>query len=265
MKSALSNFGWLLVVIDLVVAAMLVLGRDGGDAATRGLGQGLGTFLAAIAVGAALLLWVGRTSERTVLLVVGTVLAAAPVAVGTVLTLSRQGLALIYPSPRDRGVPRVPSPQYAYPDAVRRDAALALVLNDYARLDTILRATPAPDLTAHDERGVSLLGLATRVAIMDGGSLHDLEGLRLLLAAGARPRADDAGREETLLELVADARGDRRRIVLEWLLDAGLSPDAPMQDGRSVLARVIQHGEARTTDEERADPAYAAFMAAMRR
>ncbi|MBC7898115.1 MAG: hypothetical protein H7066_22035, partial [Cytophagaceae bacterium] len=154
---------------------------------------------------------------------------------------------------------------------------------------------------------------------------------RLLLAAGARPRPDDVGREETLLELVAGASSDHARIALELLLDAGLSPNAPMQDGRSVLfhqwlapeaarvllargvdpavhdtrggaldwspvtyqadlrrwatalvlleggvprdhgnppgsvlARVMKLDEGQVTDDERADPAYAAFMAAVR-
>lgn len=330
MTRTLSTLGWLFVVIDLVAAATLVLRRDGGDAATRGVGQGLGTLLAALGVVAALLLWAGRAPERPFLVVVGTVLAAAPVALGVTLTVSRQGLALIYPSLRDRGGPREASPQYAYPGAAEREAALALVLNDYAKLDTLLRATPAPDLTARDERGESLLGLATRAAIMEGGSTRDLEGLRLLLAAGARPRPDDLGRDASLIEVVAGATSDNAPVVLTLLLDAGLSPEARLHDGRpllfhprlapeaarillargadravrdtrggaadwspvtyqadlrrwstalvlleggvprdhgsppgSVIARVIRNGEARTTDEERADPAYQAFMAAV--
>jgi hypothetical protein len=185
---------------------------------------------------------------------------------------------------------------------------------------------------ARDERGESLLGLATRTAVMDGGSMRDLEGLRLLLAAGARPRPDDAGREESLIEVVARGTGDRARIVIELLLGAGLRTDAPMNDGRpvlfhtllspeaarvllahgvdrmvhdtrggaadwspvtyqadlrrwetalvlleggvprdhgtppgSVLARVIRVGSNQLTDEERADPLYNAFMAAVNR
>lgn len=332
MTRTLAILGWLFVVIDLVAAATLVIRRDGGDAATRGLGQGLGTLLAAIGVVAALMLWAGRAPGRPLLVVVGSVLAVAPVALGVVLTASRQGLALIYPSLRDRGVPREASPQYAYPGVAEREAALALVFNDYAKLDTLLRATPAPDLMARDERGESLLGLATRTAIMDGGSARDLEGLRLLLAAGARPRPDDLGRDASLIEEVAGAANDRAPIVLAMLLDAGLSPDARMHDGRpvlfhsrlapeaarvllargvdrsardtrgdavdwspvtyqadlrrwatalvlleggvprdhgsppgAVLARVLRNGEARTTDDERTDPAYRAFMAAVNR
>ena len=330
MTRTLSILGWLFVAIDLVTAATLVTRRDIGDAATRGVGQGLGMLLAALGVASALLLWAGRAPQRTLLVAVGSMLAAAPVALGVVLATSRQGLGLIYPSMRDRGVPLQESPEYAYPNAAEREAALALVLNDYAKLDSLLRATPAPDLTARDERGESLLGLATRAAIMDGGSMRDLEGLRLLLAAGARPRPDDLGREASLLEVVAGASGERARIVLELLLDAGLVPNAPMQDGRpvlfhpqltpeaarvllargvdraardtsggtgdwspvtyqaglrrwatalvlleggvprdhgsppgSVLAQVIREGEAPVSDEERADPAYAAFMEAV--
>ncbi|MEQ1689791.1 MAG: hypothetical protein ABMA00_00790 [Gemmatimonas sp.] len=233
--STLSIFGWIFVAIDFIAAAGLALSRDTGDAASRGLGTGLGTALAALGAVAALLLWVGRAPERALLVIVGSVLAAAPVALAVTLTVSRQGLGLIYPSMRTRKVPLEPSPQYAYPDAAGREAAIALVMNDYAKLDTLLRATPAPDLSARDERGQSLVGLATSVAVSDGGRLVELDGLRLLLAAGARPRPDDYGRDESLLELVARARSDHARAALEMLLDAGLSPDAPMNDGRSVL------------------------------
>jgi hypothetical protein len=332
MTRTLSILGWIFIAIDLVGAAVLIFGRDSGDAATRGLGQGLGTALAALGVVAALLLWTGRAPGRTLLVVVGTVIASAPFVLGVTLTVSRQGLGLIYPSMRDRGVPREASPRYAFPDAASREAALALVLNDYAKLDTLLRATPAPDLSARDERGVTLLGIATRGAIGDGGSTRDLEGLELLLAAGARPRPDDAGREEPLLELVARAAGERGAMAVDLLLEAGLRTDTPMSDGRavlfnayltpevarvllahgvdrmvhdtrggaadwspvtyqadlrrwatalvlleggvprdhgtpagSVLARVIRIGAPQATDDERADPKYNAFMAAVNR
>lgn len=332
MTRTLSILGWLFILVDLVAAAALILRRDAGDAATRGLGQGLGALLAALGVVAAVLLWAGRARNRPLVVLAGCVLAAAPVALGVVLTVSRQGLALIYPSLRERDVPREPSPQYAYPDAAGREAALALVMNDYAKLDSLLRATPAPDLTARDERGESLVGLATRTAIMEGGSMRDVEGLRLLLAAGARPRPDALGGRTSLLEVVAGASGAQAPVALELLLDAGLDPNSLMQDGRpilfhprltpeaarillargvdkaahdtrggagdwspvtyqadlrrwgtalvlleigvprdhgeppgSVLARVMKHGEARTTDEERADSAYVAFMASVRR
>jgi hypothetical protein len=143
-------------------------------------------------------------------------------------------LGLIFPSMRDR-TPREAIPTYAFPDSAAREAALAIVYNDYAKLDTLLRATPAPDLSARDELGNSLLGLATRAAIADGGSVRDLEGLRLLLAAGARAVPDAVGREVSLIEAVANANGDRGRLVLEMLFDAGLSANALMSDGRSVL------------------------------
>ena len=231
----LSILGWMFVAIDLIGAAVMAFGRESGDAATRGFGSAFGAALAVLAAVAALLLWAGRSPDRTLLLILGTLLAAAPFLLGATLALSRNGLGLIYPSMRNRGVPMEASPKYAFPDAAGREAALALVMNDYAKLDTLLRTTPAPDLTAHDERGVSLLGIATRAAVMDGGAMRDLDGLRLLLAAGARPRADDLGSSESLLELVSRADSDRARLALDMLLDAGLSPDTPMSDGRSVL------------------------------
>src|SRR5690606_15779526 len=96
----LSILGWPFILVDLVAAAALILRRDTGDAATRGLGQGLGALLAALGVVAAVLLWAGRARNRPLVMLAGCVLAAAPVALGVVLTVSRQGLALIYPSLR---------------------------------------------------------------------------------------------------------------------------------------------------------------------
>ncbi len=327
----LALLGWLFVVVDLIGAAVMATSR-GGDAATRGLGPSLGMALALLAAIAAALLWIGRAPERDLLVVLGALLAAAPFALGAVVTFSRQGLGLLYPSLRERSGRRLPSPQYAFPDAAGRDAALAIVMNDYAKLDTLLRASPGPDLTARDERGVSLLGLATNAAIMDGGTMRDLEGLKLLLAAGAKPRPDDLGPEESLIERVTSDRSEREVMALEWLLDAGLSPNTPTLDrepalfhprlgpkaarlllargadpmartangGRldwspvtyqadlrrwatalalleggvpvdhgtppgSVLARVLRNGQSGTTDQERADPAFRAFMAAVTR
>ncbi|MFN8669604.1 MAG: ankyrin repeat domain-containing protein [Gemmatimonadaceae bacterium] len=235
MTRTLSFLAWLFIAIDLVAGVVLFVRRDGGDAATRGIGAGLGALLALLGVVAALLLWAGKSRQGPVLVFAGLALAAAPVALGAVLTFSRHGLGLIYAGLRERDVPREASPQYAYPDSATRDAALALVMNDYATLDTLLHATPAPDLAARDERGVTLLGLATRAAIMDGGSMRDLEGVRLLLAAGARPQANDLGGDGSLLELLAGAAGERPLLVLQQLLDAGLDPNTPLQEGRPIL------------------------------
>ncbi|MBS1830841.1 MAG: hypothetical protein JST93_36435 [Acidobacteria bacterium] len=254
--------GWFLTALDLIAAVVLFFSRDGGDAATRGIGRGLATLLAAIAlVAAALLLWGRRDGVRPQVLILGSLVALAPVALAITLTLSRQGLGLIFASLREPKRQYLASPRYEYPDAATREAALALVLNDYKKLDALLHAAPAPNLSARDERGESLLGVATRAAIMDGGSLRDLEGLRLLLAAGARPQGDDYGREESLIEAVADAKDERRCKALEMLLDAGLNPDTPMSDGRPVLfhtrltpeaARILlAHGVNRTVNDTR--------------
>ncbi len=238
MTRTLMVLGWLLVVLDLISAAALLFGTKGGDAATSAIGPGFGSLLLILgAVAAALLVWGGQGEGKPVVLVIASVIAVAPVAVTLVfLATSQRMLGWIYPSMRDDG-PKQPSPQYAFPDAAGRAAALALVMQDYAKLDTLLRATPAPDLTAHDELGMSLMGLATSVASTDGATMRDVEGLRLLLAAGGRPRADDLGTASgrSLIELLALGNGERDRAVLEMLLAAGLSADTPMSDGRSVL------------------------------
>ncbi len=329
MNSILSTLGWVCVAVDVLGAAALAASR-GGDAATRGIGPGMGLALGALAGVAAVLLWLGRSHQSLVVPLLGAALAAAPIVLGVGLTLAHNGPALLFPSLPRAHTPRGPTVQYAFPDAVTREAALAIVMQDYAKLDALLRASPPPDLTAHDERGVSLLGLATNAAVMDGGALHDLEGLRLLLAAGARPKRGDRGPDESLIECTLSERSEREALALELLLDAGLDPNTPLGDGRpplyypnlspaaarllvargadgsatdgnlgranwsavtyqadlrrwatalallearvardfgeppgSVLERVLRSGAARTTDAERADPAFRAFMSAV--
>lgn len=236
MTRPLLIIGWILVAINLVVAATFLFGRKSGDAATSAIGPGIGTLLLAVsAVAAAVLFWSGRAEGRTIGIVVACAIVAIPVVFAVALSASPGAvLGLIFPSMRDR-TPRGEGAQYAFPDPVTRETALAILMQDYAKADTLLRGTPAPNLTAHDERGVSLMGIATINAVMEGATMRDVEGLRSLIAAGARPRADDLGREEVLIEVLARSRGEQTPIVLEMLLDAGLSPNTPLPDGRSVL------------------------------
>ncbi len=227
--------GWICVAIDALIAAALFFGRSGGDAATRGLGQGLGVALAALgAVAAGMLVVASRDGGRTLVAALGAVLAAAPLLVAVVLTVSNNAIGWIYPSMR--GIRKDGDPvRYEYPDQASREAALALLMNDYARVDSLLRATPSPDLSARDERGQTLLGLAVGVAVSGIARPVDIEGLRLVLAAGAKPVADAIAGDETLVEYVAGANSPRAAAVMEILLDAGLDPNAPMRDGRSAL------------------------------
>jgi len=83
----LSRVGWCLVVVDLIAAASLFFAQDIGDAATRGIGQGFGSALGIIAlVAAALLFWGARGEGRSIALVLGAVIAGAPVAMTVTLT-----------------------------------------------------------------------------------------------------------------------------------------------------------------------------------
>lgn len=235
MHTTARAIGWLLIAVNLIAAGALFLGRDGGDAATRGIGRGLAAFVATLALLAALLLlWGGSGGDNLLVLVLADAIAAGPPALLMATTMSRQGLALLYPSLRDRGEPRGPVVRYAYPDEVTREAAIAIVMQDYSRLDALLR-TGHPDLAARDERGVSLLGIAIRTAIMDGGTMDDLAGLRLLLAAGAKPQHDDLGPGERTFALMAGIPGPRATAALEMLLHAGLEPDLTDPEGRPIL------------------------------
>lgn len=239
---ALPVLATIFIVIDLVGAAVLFFSRDVGDAVTRGLGQGLAVALAMLGVVAALLLGAGRATDRSLLVLLACVISAVPAVSAVALTMSRQRvLGMIFPSMRDH-TPREASPKYAFPDSAGREAALAIIYGDFAKLDTLLHATPRPDLTARDELGNSLLGLATSMAIADGGSMRDIESLRLLLAAGARPMPEPAGSREALIEMVAQLNDDRRRKVLEGgmprdRVDRG---DFPMQMAKQWIG--VQRG-----------------------
>ena len=132
-------------------------------------------------------------------------LAAAPVALGVALTVSRQSvLGLIYPSFRYR-TPTRPNSQYAFPDAASRAAALAIVMNDYPKLDSILHSTPSPDLTARDELGSSLLGLATTVII-------------LVILAGIKPLEEHF--RARMAERTIRVSADKGKITLEIIREA---------------------------------------------
>lgn len=243
--SALRILGWFLTALNAIAALTLLLGRDGGDAASRGIGRGLGTLLAFLTVLAAtLVFWGGaRGQGRMWALAVGCTIAAAPLVV-LGLALSPRGLALIYPSLREK--PRGAAPQYRFPDTVSREAAMALVSRDHARLDSILGATPGPDLTARDEQGQTLLGLAALIAVTEDASAADVETVQRLITLGARPRPDDLGENEPLLDRLASAQSDRASSVLALLLAAGLDANAPSADGSSVLLYpFLQPGAAR--------------------
>ena len=109
--------GWLLVGLDLIIAAALLIARDSGDAATRGVAPGLGAALAIVGlIAAALLVWGGRGVGRPFVVVVGGLLVAIPIALAIGFILSPQWLVgVMYPSMRQSARPMLPSPQYAYP------------------------------------------------------------------------------------------------------------------------------------------------------
>lgn len=229
--------GWLLVAFDLVIAASLLFGRKTGDAATSAFAPGFGAILLMIGVaGSGLLVWGGRGAGRPGVLVIAAVLVGAPLIFALMLGASPRGVmgrTNLSIGERKSAVGLVP--QYLYPDEASRKAANALLMNNYDELDTILRAKPAPDWTARDERGASLISLAITHAVGSSATERDIETLRKVIAAGAKPRADDLGINGSLMDMLARIDGGPASVALGILIDAGLSPNTPMDDGRSVL------------------------------
>lgn len=225
--------GWLLVAANLIGAAALFFGRNGGDAATRGVGRGIAGLLAVLALLAALLLWWGgRASGRGIAFYLAAALVVIP-PIMLVLFTTDSGLALLYPSRRGMTKPGA-VPRYAFPDKDTRAVAMAVIESDYPRIDSLLKTTK-PDLAARDEFGRSLLGLATEHAMVWNAPMEYLTPLRLLLAAGAVPRPDDLGSEERLIARLARVTGEPATMAFAMLLEAGLSPNELDSDGRSVL------------------------------
>ncbi len=227
------TLGWILVAANLIGAAALYFGRDGGDAATRGLGRGLGGLLAALALVGALLLWWGdRASGRGIAFFVALAILVIPPAC-LMLFKTDWGLTLLYPS--RRGIPKPgPAARYDFPNAATREVALAVIMQDYARVESLIKMEK-PDLAARDELGQALLGIATHHTMIYGAKTENLIPLRLLLAAGAVPRPDDAGPDELMISKLAQARDDVGTAALKMLLDAGLSPNQLDGNGLSVL------------------------------
>ena len=56
--------GWLLVCLDLIVAATLLFSSDSGDAATRGVAPGLGAALLVVGLIAAALLFCATDPDQ---------------------------------------------------------------------------------------------------------------------------------------------------------------------------------------------------------
>lgn len=274
--SVLRVLAWILAAVNVLAGIALFLDR-GGDAATRGLGRALGMlFLLLAGVAAALAWWGNRGAGRGVVLVLACLAGSLPVVLVGLFT-SQRGLALIYPSLREAR-PQRPAPKYRFPDAATSKAALALVQRDRARFEELLRTTPAPSLTARDELGQTLLGIAVYMAVTLDATQHDVAVVERLLALGARPRADDLGGDESVLELLAATPGEQAALVLDRLLAAGLDANAPPPGRVSILyhpflqpdaARVLLKHAAdvhvRDTDPERRDWSPATVAAFHRR
>ncbi|MEZ4458078.1 MAG: hypothetical protein R2882_16250, partial [Gemmatimonadales bacterium] len=90
------------------------------------------------------------------------------------------------------------------------------------------------------------------------------EAARLLLSHGADPAARPANGDRRDWSAVTYQADLRRWATALALLNGGVPRDNGTPAG-SVLARVLRNGEARTTDQERADPAFQAFMSAVAR
>jgi hypothetical protein len=255
---------WLFVAANLLLTVALLFTREGGDAATRGIGRGLATLVGGLGLIAAVVLaWESRSTGHVLAVVLGGLLALVPAVLPLLLVMPR-GLALLYPSMR-RMTPTGPVVRYAFPDDVTRDTAIALVMQDYARVAELL-GTGKPSLTARDERGTTLLAIAIYGALTVGGST---EGLRLVLAAGAKPHPDplhpDSGAPTVFTDL-ATSSSPHAFDALSMLMAVGLAPEFTTPDGRSTLyldrlqpkvARLLlERGidrAARCLDPERAD------------
>ncbi len=227
MKIAL-NVGWICLALEAVAMTMMLTAEKGGDAAGAGMAKGFGILLAIlVGVAGALLLW-GQLGRSPMGAWGGAVLAGVPCAAVLLILLSN----LVPNFSRMAFQSRVGK----YADARMTKIAQAMIAGDYAKQRELVKAGGI-DWAARDRNGVTLLGRAVKLNQDMITAPKAMEGLQILLEAGA-PLAPDALRPEEFAGtdslLMVAAAGTNARL-LEALLKAGGDPNFRDSDGTPLV------------------------------
>lgn len=271
MKPFVVAAGWVLFGFELLATAILFLQRDvGDDAAGRGMATGFAIVLTPVVLGAGALMWWGQRGGPVAASVTGLLIVSLPLLYG-IVNLVTGTFGRIEQA---RGLA-----QYGkFDDPTLTELARAIDRGDRQRVDQLL-ATGTIDFTARDHRGRTILGHAVTRAIDFEGTAAQVEAVRQLVQAGAKPFENIIAPAPTsaepeghlLLISVVGSQGEKARAVLDILLDAGLSPNGVDMDGRPVifstyidreeLEVLAQHGTDFHVKDNRSDrPGWSALM-----
>lgn len=243
--------GWVMLAVEVGIATMMATGADGGDAAGQGMAKGFAMLAAPfLLIAAGLLTWAQLTGHPWGVWG-GTAIVGAPI--GVALLVSLPNLVpnfgrLIYSAQAG-----------SFADSRLTRIAGAIRKNEFERERELVKAGPV-DWTARDRHEKTLLDIALEHnadPYVPKGSR--VEGLRILLEAGARPdgkqMAFALGTELTSLEALLEAGADvnakdddgtpiaflgyvtpeKMAVLLKYGVDVNATDPDPLHDQRSLL------------------------------
>lgn len=231
---ALALLGWLLLLGEALFVLNLLLTRNlGDDAAGRGLATGWGLLLGGVLLLAgAMFVW-GQYGGPRVFFYLGLLALAAPFGF-----LARNYVKRVMV---DRERRAYWDAVVIFPDPKLVRLAQAIDALDTAQVRAII-AEGGLDFSARHYTGVTILGYAINVALMQGQPAVAVEPVKLLLEAGA-PVTPDIFEAEGQGPWAADRAippllggGAQGPVVLDLVLAAGGNPNAREADGRPLLA-----------------------------
>ncbi|MCL4808549.1 MAG: hypothetical protein KJ062_12300 [Thermoanaerobaculia bacterium] len=246
MTRALLVAGWICFALDALVVAAMFFGRDmGDDAAGRGMARGFSYLLAPVLLLAGALLLAGQRTGSKGAILAGTGIVALPFLAFAWNLTTDTATGFLSALRRSR--------EGRFADPRLTAAARAIDRGDVAAAEAALR-DPAPDFTARDRSGETLLGYAVRRSVAWNARPEGLRLVRAVLEAGA-PVAG-AGRDGELLEAnAADSADSRTDELLGLLLSHGGDPNAklPFDEEPLVFSANLTSAKAETLARHGAD------------
>lgn len=225
---------WSLFALEVLFVASLALQKNmGDDAAGRGMATGFALLLGPIVLVAGVLLWWGTQGGPVAAFWVGLCIVGSPLAYGAFTFTG----GMLHKLDRSLGQAQ----QGRFDDARLTRLARAIDAQDTVAVRQWL-ATGTPDWTARDRWGRTLLGHAIVKAVSYDAGPGRVEGVRMLLAAGAPPAANVIAAEKSMASVsehnlvyhLYGIHNPSALAVLDMVLAAGASPDAVDEDDRPL-------------------------------
>ena len=238
-KSVIARFliplGWtlwsILLLILLYGLVQVSTERTSSPEAGRGLGVYMVLFLMALLAGAGWLLSVAARKQSPTGLILMTLLLLYPLVMLVAIPTVRWY--------KDRRFANEEARVGDFLHPTLKPIARAIRENDTATLARLLSAKPALD--GADRAGNDLLAYALVVVRDRKGSA---EPVRMLLEAGADPRASRVGGGDDVVNFMVNGGTPAAHEAMRLLLEHGADPNAPSgEGGRTPIARVYKEPE----------------------